>query len=431
MRKCLFAAALLVVSLASAALAAGPAFPLADSPAVPDGLGVNIHFTDPRPGEMKMLAEAGFRWVRMDLAWNGTEREKGKYDFAAYDRLMEALKPHGIRALFILDYSNPHYDNGLSPHSDEGRRAFARWAAAAAQHFKGRGVLWEMYNEPNIFFWRPKPDVNQYVKLALEVGKALREAVPDEQYIGPATSQVDFAFLEKCFQAGLLEYWSGVSVHPYRQQAPETAAADYARLRKLIDKHAPPGKHVPILSGEWGYSAAWRNFDTVRQGKYLPRQWLVNLLHGVPISIWYDWHDDGPDPKEAEHHFGTVLHPYRKGQDPVYEPKPAYLAAKTLTTVLDGFRFSKRLAVGGPDDYVLEFAKGGEVRLAAWTAAQEPRTVVVPSMAGRFRVTGHTGEQMPEIVAGQAGLSVPLSDAPKYLVPQKGEEKPSQKQAGP
>ena len=101
-------------------------------PIVPEGLGVNIHFTDPRPGEMEMLAAAGFRWVRMDFAWEGTEREKGKYDFSAYDRLMSALDKHRIRAMFILDYANRNYDRGLSPCSEEGRRAMARWAAAAA-----------------------------------------------------------------------------------------------------------------------------------------------------------------------------------------------------------------------------------------------------------------------------------------------------------
>ena len=48
---------------------------------IPAGFGVNIHFTDPRPGEMKMLAAAGFRWVRMDLKWDATESEPGRYDF--------------------------------------------------------------------------------------------------------------------------------------------------------------------------------------------------------------------------------------------------------------------------------------------------------------------------------------------------------------
>jgi hypothetical protein len=386
-------------------------------PTVPEAVGVNIHFTDPRPGEMKMLAAAGFRWVRMDFNWGAIERDKGHYDFSAYDRLMAALEPHKVRALLILDYSNDLYDHGLSPASDEGRQAFARWAAAGARHFRGRGILWEMYNEPNISFWRPKPDVDQYVKLALEVGKALRQAAPEETYIGPATSGIDFAFLEACFKAGLLRYWSAVSVHPYRTGAPETAAAEYARLRRLVANYGPKGKTIPILSGEWGYSSVWHGIGDVTQGKYLPRQWLTDLANGVPLSIWYDWHDDGPDPKEPEHHFGTVRHDYRADREPVYDPKPSYLAAKTLATVLAGFSYNKRLAVGSADDYVLLFSKGDEVRVAAWTSSPTPHTVLIPASPGRFTVTGHTGEKLPSVAAHAKGLSVILGDAPRYLVP--------------
>src|SRR5882762_3484114 len=71
--------------------------------AIPQGLGVNIHFTDPQPGEVKMIADAGFRWVRMDFRWDATERERGRYDFTDYDRLMKALDQYQIRAIFILD----------------------------------------------------------------------------------------------------------------------------------------------------------------------------------------------------------------------------------------------------------------------------------------------------------------------------------------
>jgi hypothetical protein len=400
----------------------GPPAAAAEFPGlvVPDGLGVNIHFTHPKAGELDMLAKAGFRWARMDFAWDGTEREKGKYDFSAYDHLLAELEKRKVRSLWILDYSNRHYDGGMSPASDEGRKAFARWAAAAAQRFRGHGILWEMYNEPNISFWKPKPDVKQYVKLALEVGKALRESAPGEIYIGPATSGIDFPFLEACFQAGLLDYWDAVSVHPYRQQAPETVAPEYAKLRALIDKHAPKGKNVPILSGEWGYSSAWRRFDDTRQSKMLPRQFLTNLACGVPISIWYDWHDDGPDPKEPEHHFGTVLHPYRAGRDPVYDPKPAYQAAKTLAEQLDGFAFAGRVAAGGPEDHVLRFARGSDSRWVAWTTAASAREVTLPLAAGRYRVVGHTGEVLPSRVADAAGLKITLTDAPQYLVPQPG-----------
>jgi hypothetical protein len=390
-------------------------------PVVPEGLGVNIHFTDPKPGEMEMLAGAGFRVVRMDFGWDATEPDKGRYDFSAYDRLLAALEPHKIRAMLILDYSNRHYDQGLSPQSDEGRRAFARWAAEAAKHLRGRGVVWEMYNEPNIFFWKPKPDVQQYVKLALEVGKSLRQAEPGAIYVGPATSTIDFRFLEKCFQSGLLDYWSAVSVHPYRQTGPETVAAEYARLRKLIGQYAQKGKKIPILSGEWGYSSAWGKFDVQLQGKYLPRQWLINLAEEVPISIWYDWHDDGPLANEPEHHFGTVYHAEHGDRPRLYDAKPAYAAAKTLTSMLDGFRFQTRLPAHGADDYLLLFARGDAVRLAAWTTSPSAHEVVVPLKPGRYLVADYLGKPLAPISAGAQGVGLTLTDAPQYVLPTEAE----------
>lgn len=409
--------AVLVCGVVCWAQAGEPARGLPE-PTIPSGLGVNIHFTDPRPGEMEMLASAGFRWVRMDFTWQATERKRGEYDFRPYERLLKALDAHGIRALLILDYGNPLYDQGLAPKSEEGRRAFARWAAAAARRFRNRGILWEMWNEPNIFFWKPKPNVEDYIKLAREVGEALRKAEPQELYIGPATSQIDFPFLEACFQAGLLEYWTAVSVHPYRQKPPESAAEEYTRLRRLIERYAPKGKAIPILSGEWGYSAVWKNFDEAKQGRYLPRQFLTNLACGVPLSIWYDWHDDGPDPKEPEHHFGTVKFPYHAGRAPVYDPKPAWHATKTLTAVLDGFRFAERLATGSPDDYVYLFVKGDQRRWAAWTTAEKPREVLLPIGPGKFRPVAHTGQPLAPVETGANQLRLTLTDAPLYLIPE-------------
>jgi hypothetical protein len=129
-------------------------------------LGVNIHFIDAREGELDMLKAGGFRVVRMDFAWEGTEKAKAVYDFTGYDRLVKSLDAHGLQPLFILDYRNPLYDEGLSPYTDAGRTAFANWAGAAAAHYKGHKVLWEMYNEPNGGFWTPKADVQSYIKLA-------------------------------------------------------------------------------------------------------------------------------------------------------------------------------------------------------------------------------------------------------------------------
>jgi hypothetical protein len=391
--------------------------PLSTSTAsvIPDGFGVNIEFTDPRPGEMKMLAQAGFRWVRMDLKWDLTEPEQGRYDFAAYDRLMASLAEYDLKALFILDYTNPAYDNGTPPRSETARRAFAQWAVAAAKHFGGRGVIWEIYNEPNIAqFWPPRPNVKDYTALALAVAKAFRAGAPGEKLIGPATSGIDFDFLEACFKAGLLEYWSAVSVHPYRRSDPETAAADYCRLRAMIRTYAP-AKEVAIFSGEWGYSSAWPGMNEDTQASLLARSWLTNLGNAVPVSIWYDWHDDGPNALEPEHHFGTVFNSYHEGRDPVFDPKPTYLAVKTLTTFFSGYRFEKRLAAGGGDDYVLAFRKGNSLRLAAWTTSTSARQISIPLSPGQYAGSSHTGRNLAVVTADQEGLLVTLTNAPVYL----------------
>ena len=394
------------------------------------GLGVNIHFTNPKPGEIKLLAEAGFRWVRMDLNWDATERERGQYDFTAYDRLMSELDQFNIRALFILDYGNSIYDAGAPPRTDAARQAYVRWAVAAAKHFQSRGVIWEIYNEPNnSMFWPPKPKAAEYIALALAAGRAFRATVPNEKLIGPATSTIDFAFLEACFKAGLLEYWSAVSVHPYRQSGPEEAASDYCRLRELIARYRTgsgrdgvsastsnsSNRDIPIISGEWGYSSAWRNLDEAKQSALLAREMLTNAANGIPISIWYDWRDDGSDPGEAEHHFGIVRNAYQAGRNPIYEPKPAYLSAKTLSGFLNGYKFAERLAVGSNDDYVLVFAKGGERRIAAWTTLPAAHRITIPLQAGQYTLTRHIGESRNALSANQSGVSIEVSTAPVYL----------------
>lgn len=331
-------------------------------PTVPEGFGVNIHFTDPQPEEMERFAEAGFKFVRMDFFWEGIEREKGKYDFSAYDRLMGHLDKAGARAYFILDYGHRFYDDGLSPHSPAGRAAFAAFAKAAAAHFKGRGVIWEVWNEPNISFWKPKPNADDYTKLAVETVKAVREADPKATILIPGASGFPWDFFETLFASGILAHVDGVSVHPYRESHPETAAEDYGRLRALIARYAPPEKRMlPIVSGEWGYSTAEKRFSEADQARYIVRQYLSNLANGVNLSIFYDWKDDGPDPKENEHRFGTVR------QD--LSPKPSFLAAKALIQELKGYSFRHRLKGDTPADWKLLFANAdsGSLALVSWT----------------------------------------------------------------
>lgn len=400
-----------ITALASVLCVQATPHPSLPGQVVPYGLGVNIHFTDPVEGEMELLAAAGFRWVRMDFSWSGTERERGVYDFSAYDRLAAHLTKHGMKALFILDYGNKLYESDSSVRTAEGRAAFARWAAAAVKHFQGRGYLWEIWNEPNISFWKPAPNVDDYAALANAAAKAIHEAVPNEAVIGPATSGIDLAFISGCLERGTLDGWAAVSVHPYRQSAPESAATEYRDLRQLIRKHSA-NRDVPVVSGEWGYSAAWKGYNEELQGVMLARQFLTNLSNGIPLSIWYDWKDDGADPKEPEHHFGTVGHPEMKDGKPIFRLKHSYLAARALTNSLRDCSFSKRLAIGSAEDHVLLFENGRELVVACWTEAAEPREVRFPREIPTCPTFDHLGNEVPPPIAGK---SLRLGGTPIYL----------------
>src|SRR5581483_4049324 len=165
-----------------------------------------------------------------------------------------------------------------------------------------------------------------------------------------------------------------------------------------------------------GYSSVWRGMSEERQAAMLARQFLTNIANGIPISIWYDWRDDGNDPTEAEHHFGLVRNQYQFGRSLVYEPKPAYLAAKTLTTQLRGYRFVERLNVGSDDDYVLVFGNGNDRRIVAWTASANSRRVILARVTGSFSIFKVTGQPGGIVPAKEESLFIDLDSSPIYLV---------------
>jgi hypothetical protein len=225
-------------------------------------------------------------------------------------------------------------------------------------------------------------------------------------------------FLEQCFKGGLLEYWSLVSVHPYRQKKPpETAGPEYERLRAMIDKYAPNGKKIPIISGEWGYTTT--DISPELDGKFLPRLFLSNLMSGLPLSIWYDWHDDGRKPDDREHNFGTVKNQYFEGRDPVYDPKPAYVAVKVLAAELGGFTYARRITTGDPGDYVLQFNRGHETAIACWTTSTNSHSVTIEVKPGPYELVSHTGDSRMPVTVQKEGARLQLTDAPQYLIQQK------------
>jgi polysaccharide biosynthesis protein PslG len=390
----------------------------------PKGLGVNIHFTAPQQNEVKRIYDAGFGFVRMDFPWSDIESEKkGGYDFSKQEQLVGELKKQRIFALGVLAYGNPLYDTipappHTGPHTDEARQAFARFAKEAARRFNGQnrqGVIWEIWNEPNNpDFWKPKPNADDYYELAKVTANAIREGDPNNpniSIIAPAITTFPqyldiWNFLERCFKRGLLEHIDAVSIHPYRYDIPpEMAVDDYNRLRTLIASHPTTNKkRIPIISSEWGYPITMK-VSEVTQAEFLVRQFLINSMNEIPLSIWYDWHDDGPKPQVEDYTFGVL--------NWTYQSKSAYFAIQTLMQQLNGFHFNENL-LPSKRDFVVPFTKGKSQTLVIWTV-DDPHPVRLHVNAPSITIVSMTGARSSRTPTN-GELVMELKRSPQYLL---------------
>jgi hypothetical protein len=334
---------------------------------VPAGLGVNVHFTAGHADDLGRIRNAGFRIVRTDLLWDSVERERGIYDWAPFDALVADMRSARLTPLLILAYSNRLYAPRIPsapdtpsrayavPLNGEARSAFMRFARAAAERF-GTDVVWEIWNEPDLNFGPPF-DLDAYLRFAMETCRQIRGAVPGSVVIGPAASGFAWPLLRHFLAADSAGCFDAVSVHPYRDRAPDDVLSDWFRLTHLACKYRSP---CPVLvSSEWGYSAIGGAWSPERQADYVLRLYLLNLLAGVPVSILYDWQDDGLDPREKEANFGLL--DYRGA------PKPVYRALTELLQSLDGLSLMGRVPTGNVRLFVLAFGRDGIARrLVGW-----------------------------------------------------------------
>lgn len=393
---------------------------------VPNGLGVDIRTSIAPESEWNLLADAGFKLVRFNMHWSSIEKSKGVYNFKQdgqdYDRLVEAMASRGIRVSFHLAYENPLYDQGYAPYTAEGRAAFARFAKACAARYKGEFIIWEIWNEPNVDqFWRdaPKsttPRHSLYAELAREAILAMRQADPNAFILGPAVGPLDrpdaWEFIREMGRTGVLAMVDGVSVHPYRSTAPETVMLDYDWLDDVIRQSVPSGK--PVFNTEVGrstgiYPGAARITED-QQAQRLVQTYFVDRAHGVPLTVWYNWADLGPNRDEVHDNFGVVTY----NRDRL---KPAYHAARTLSTMFRGFRFAEAIDRGLRGTYTLRFEKAGESLLVLWAANTMLSSFDVRIPAGTWQIVDIYGTPGATVEADGGVSTITLTEKPIYLRP--------------
>jgi hypothetical protein len=235
--------------------------------------------------------------------------------------------------------------------------------------------------------------------------------VPGAAVIAGATSGMGWDFWPTILPSGILDCVDGVSVHPYRGALPETVTSEYQYLAWSIDQSAPANRKgaIPIIDSEWGYSSVTNGLSQADQASFLVRTQLINLYNNIPISIWYDWKNDGTDGTNAEQNFGMVTS--------TLTAKPAYQAMKTMTQQLTGYRLYQYVPTSTYGDCVFLFVNSaGKYKVVAWTGGGNHAVPLLTGMSSKavVPVTSISGTTQ-NVTIGMSGISLTLTSAPQYL----------------
>jgi hypothetical protein len=373
-----------------------------------EGLGVSVRGPEVNATELARMKEAGFHYVRFNSNWQSTEVLPNTFVWRNSDEVIPPVLDSGMKMIVMLAYGNTLYER--YPKSPEAIAAYARFCRLAMQRYQGRGILWEIWNEPNHErFWDPVPNPYEFSTLLKATVAQLRAEFPNEYIMAPGISAFDFPYVETMFSLGALSGLDAFSMHPYRPDPPENTLTDFGKLYQLINRFKDRGQKLDVIVSEWGYSG--RTTDgLLDQFRFAPRLYLNPLMAGVPLSVYYDWSDSSLDINARDSTFGL--------NDYYLNERPTLRQFKFLNQQLGGYTYKGRLDIGDDRIAALMFSNGSQERVLLWNFDRAAKTVTLPGTNGIYEIrkdgtanviTTATASKVPVSLTDQATIVAPAS----------------------
>ena len=370
-------------------------------PDSPFGMGIYLGqrwAADQMEKPAQIAQSIGVKWMRDEFNWGHVEPRKDEWHFERFDASVDMATRHGISIFGLLCYWSPW----AKPHTPEGIQDYCHYVKTIVNRYKDRVHYWEIWNEPNIFFWTGT--IEQYAELMKAGYDAIKEADPNATVIGCCTAGTDLGFIEKVFQFGGFDKMDILSIHPYRYPPTPEETDLIAELRKadaLVRKYGKP-KEIWMTEIGWPTNIGGNGSSEAKQAAMIVRTYILGIASGVvQKTFWYNFRNDGLDASYNEHNFGIIR------QD--HSLKPACVAFQTMTHALEGKKFVRSLSEGKAVYAYLFGGKDGRV-IAAWTASGTATLTL--SKAGS--VTNLIGERMP-LKPVNRKIAVELSGNPVFI----------------
>ena len=384
---------------------------------MPDSpFGAQAHFGQGKgnnPETFKLMSKAGIKYFRDEISWGLVEQKKGQYTFdPRIDDWMRAAVANGVSPLILFDYGNGFYDGGASPTSPEAQAAFGEYCFQLVNHYKGQCHIWEVYNEPNIGFWVPKPDAVVYARLMKIAYAAAKRADPTCTVLGICTAGTDLTYMETVLKEGGANYMDAMSFHPYRYPgSPEKTGFvhEVQAAHKLMERYGIGDKPMWLTEIGWPTQKDPAGVTEQMSGNCLVRMYTQALtMPFVRTVVWYDFQDDGIDEKYNEMNFGLI-------RWNTFAPKANYISYKMLTQYLTGKKFTRQLLPVDEKDkrYCYEFSgPRGRVLVAWYDGGSGGATFRTGAKSVKLQYADGRRDERPT-VGGDLGLS--LTDMPVFI----------------
>lgn len=251
-------------------------------------LGVQTHFAQNwNIALLDKAADLGIRNIRDEQYWAAIEQRPGVYKFPVrFTRYMAVAAAHGIEPLITLSFANPFYDQGFSPYTAAGRKAFADYAIAVLDQYRGQIKAVEIWNEYNGSFASGPATKDRpfyYTEMLKTAYSAIKEKYPEVMVLGASTVLIPLPYIEDLFEHGALDYMDAISIHPYRAR-PNGVAKEIRALQALMRTY---GQAKPIYVTEFG-----RAFDDPAEAPgYMVKMATLLASAGVERAYWYPFKD--------------------------------------------------------------------------------------------------------------------------------------------